>query len=198
VSRSPRPPALIDALDSRQAMPFSGVLWRVVTSGFDPLRPGRSGGRWDDGSFDVLYTAAERDGALAEAHFHAYKGQPVLPSKISKSLHQIEANLARVLDLTADGVLAEIGADMVQYGRLHYVERESEYPSLQQIAEVAFFLEFEGILVPNARWSCANLVVFNERIRPDQLIVTAKEPVDLAKWHRAVGGRQGGASMRLV
>ena len=198
MSRPPRPPALIDALDTREAAQFSGTLWRVVTTGLDPLRPGRSGGRWDDGSFEVLYTAVERDGALAEAHFHAYKGQPVLPSKISKTLHKIDANLSRVLDLTGDGVLSGIGANMAQYGRLHYVERESEYPSLQQIAEVAFFLEFEGILVPNARWSCSNLVIFNERIRPDQLIVSAKEPVELAKWQGAVGGRNGGPSIRLV
>lgn len=196
--RPPRPPALIDALDTRKAAAFSGVLWRVVTSGFDPIRPGRSGGRWDDGSFDVLYTAVERDGALAEAHFHAFKGQPVLPSKISKSLHQIDVNLARVLDLSGEGALAEIGANMAQYGRLHYLERESEYPSLQQIAEVAFFLEFEGVLVPNARWPCANLVIFTERVRPDQLIATAKESVDLVEWHLAIGRRTSRDTVRLV
>lgn len=198
MSRTPRPPALIDALDTREAVGFSGPLWRVVTSGYDVLRPGRSGGRWDDGSFDVLYTAVERDGAMAEAYFHAYKGQPVLPSKINKTLHQIDANFSRVLDLTGEGVLAEIGANITQFGRLHYVERESEYPSLQQIAEVAFFLEFEGVLVPNARWSCANLVIFNERTKPDQLIVTANEPIDLAIWHRTVGGRERSPSIRLV
>lgn len=169
-----------------------------MTSGFDPIRPGRSGGRWDDGSFDVLYTAVERDGALAEAHFHAFKGQPVLPSKISKSLHQIDVNLARVLDLSGEGALAEIGANMAQYGRLHYLERESEYPSLQQIAEVAFFLEFEGVLVPNARWPCANLVIFTERVRPDQLIATPKESVDLVEWHRAIGRRTSRDTVRLV
>lgn len=192
MSRLPRPPALIDALDTREPRQFSGELWRAVTTGFDPLRPGRSGGRWDDGSFDVLYTSVERDGALAEAHFHAYKGQPILPSKINKTLHRLETNFSRILDLTGERTLSEIGANMAQFGRLHYVERESEYPSLQQIAEVAFFLEFEGILVPNARWPCANLVIFNERIRPDQVIATTKELVDLTKWHRVVGSRTGG------
>lgn len=198
MSRPPRPPALIDALDTREPNAFSGSVWRVVTTGFEPLRPGRSGGRWDDGTFDVLYTAVERDGALAEAYFHAYKGQPVLPSKIGKTLHQIDANLTRVLDLTAEGALTDIGANMAQYGRLHYAERQIEYPSLQQIAEVAFFLEFEGILVPNARWSCANLVIFTERTRPDQLEVTTKESVDLANWERGIGGKRHAPSINRL
>lgn len=187
MSRPPRPKALIDALDTRVARAFEGPLWRVVTTGFDPLRAGRSGGRWDDGSFDVLYTSLERSGALAEAHFHAYRGQPILPSKISKTVHKLEANLARVLDLSADGALAQIGADIADYGRLHYVEREREYPTLQQIAEVAFFLEFEAIMVPNARYACANLVIFTESTRPDQIVVVEQEAVDLGAWQRIFG-----------
>ena len=64
--RPPRPKALLDAIEAETPIGFSGQVWRVVTDGFDPLRPSRAGGRWDDGSFDVLYTSASRDGALAE------------------------------------------------------------------------------------------------------------------------------------
>ncbi len=106
--RSPRPKALLDALAARSPSRFSGRVWRVVTDGYDPLRPSRAGGRWDDGTFDVLHTSRERDGALAEAWFHISRGQPIIPSKPRKRLFQIEAELGRVLDLSGEGVLADL------------------------------------------------------------------------------------------
>ncbi|OXE36473.1 MAG: hypothetical protein CGW95_07470 [Phenylobacterium zucineum] len=98
--RPPRPQALLDAIEAEAPTKFSGSVWRVVTDGFDPLRPSRAGGRWDDGSFDMLYAASSRDGALAESWFHAAKGQPIIPSKITKRLFQIKADLHRVLDVS--------------------------------------------------------------------------------------------------
>jgi hypothetical protein len=126
VHRPPRPKALLDAIEAETPARFSGQVWRVVTDGFDPLRPSRAGGRWDDGSFDVLYTSAARDGALAESWFHAAKGQPIIPSKVSKRLFQIEAELHRVLDLSSNGKLASLGVNMAAYARLSYIQRVEE------------------------------------------------------------------------
>jgi RES domain-containing protein len=188
--RPPRPKALLDAIDKEAPAPFRGRLWRVVTDGFDPLRPSRAGGRWDDGSFDVLYTSASREGALAESWFHLAKGQPIIPSKIAKRLFQIEADLRRVLDLSGDGRLAALGVNMATYGRLSYVRRIEEYPSLQQIGEVAFFCEYQAIIVPSARWPGANVVIMTEHVAPEQLDVVDDEAVDLGAWARA--NRAGG------
>src|SRR5208282_2686632 len=110
--RPPRPKALLDAIEAETPIGFSGQVWRVVTDGFDPLRPSRAGGRWDDGSFDVLYTSASRDGALAESWFHAAKGQPILPSRVAKRLYRIKAELDRVLNLSGAGKLASLGVNM--------------------------------------------------------------------------------------
>jgi RES domain-containing protein len=155
----------------------------VVTDGFDPLRPSRAGGRWDDGSFDVLYTAASRDGALAESWFHASKGQPIIPSKVAKRLYQIEAELHRVLDLTGDSKLATLGINIAAYGKLSYVQRVEEYPTLQQIGEVAFFYEYQAVIVPSARWPGSNVVIMTEHIMAtQQLDIVDNEPVDLAAW----------------
>lgn len=157
----------------------------MVTDGFDPLRPSRAGGCWDDGSFDVLYTSTRRDGALAESWFHAARGQPIIPSKVAKRLFQIDATLNRVLDLSADGQLAGLGVNMSAYGRLSYVQRADEYPSLQQIGELAFFYEFEAIVVPSARWPAASVVIMTEHAAPSQLVVLGDEIVDLEAWYRA-------------
>jgi RES domain-containing protein len=185
--RPPRPKALLDAIEAEAASRFRGIVWRVVTKGFDPLRPSRAGGRWDDGSFDVLYTSNERDGALAEAWFHLARGQPIIPSKIRKRVFQIEAQLERVLDLSSDGKLASLGVNMASFGRLSYMQRTSEYPAPQQLAEIAFFYQFEAIVVPNARWPTSNVVVFTENAQRSQMTIVDSEPVDLAAWHQAIG-----------
>lgn len=180
--RPPRPKALLDAIDAETPAAFSGRLWRVVNDGFDPLRSSRAGGRWDDGSFDVLYTSASRDGALSESWFHAARGQPIIPSKVSKRLYQIDADLQRVLDLSAVGKLAQLGVNMASYGRLSYVQRVEEYPSLQQIGEVAFFYEYQAVIVPSARWPGANVVIMTEHVGLTRLEVVDDEAVDLEAW----------------
>jgi RES domain-containing protein len=180
--RQPRPKALLDALEAEAPVRFSGQVWRVVTDGFDPLHPSRAGGRWDDGTFDVLYTSSSRDGALAESWFHVAKGQPVIPSKVAKRLFQIEAELHRVLDLSGDGKLSSLGVNMATYGRLSYVQRVEEYPALQQIGEVAFFYEYEAVIVPSARWPTTNVVIMTEYVALAQLEIVADELVDLRGW----------------
>jgi RES domain-containing protein len=187
--RPPRPKALLDAIEAQTPIAYTGTVWRVVTEGYDPLRPARSGGRWDDGTFDVLYTSSERDGALAESWFHLSRGQPVLPSKIRKRIHRIAARLDRVLDLSTGDKLSSLGVNMAQYGRLSYVQRAQEYPAPQQIAEVAFFYEYEAIIVPNARWPTSNVVVLTENARPQQLEALDSEPVDLTAWSETARAR---------
>jgi RES domain-containing protein len=159
----------------------------VVTDGFDVLRPGRAGGRWDDGSFDVLYTSSARDGALAESWFHASKGQPVIPSRIAKRIYKIEAEIGKVLDLSDIRKLQSFGVNATTYGRLHYARRTDEYPTLQQIAEAAHFYEYQAIIVPNARWPTSNVVVFTEHTPRHQLTVLDNEPVDLSRWNETTG-----------
>jgi RES domain-containing protein len=183
--RAPRSRALLDAIEAKTPVGLKAQLWRVVTDGRDPLQPGRAGGRWDDGSFDALYTSTERDGAIAEAWFHAARGQPIPPSKPQKRIHRIEARFARVLDLSENGSLASLGVDMSQYGRLSYVERGGEYPTTQQIGEAAFFYEFEAIVAPNARWPTSNVVILTENARMGDLSVEIGELIDLAAWRTA-------------
>ena len=183
--RLPRPQALLDAIETETPARLAVPLWRVVTDGRDPLSAGRSGGRWDDGSFDVLYTSSERNGALAEAWFHAARGQPIPPSKPEKRIHRLEAEFTRVLDLSSEGRLASLGVDMQRYGQLSYVQRGGEYPTTQQIGEVAFFYEYQAIVVPNARWPTSNVVIMTEHASVVQLTADEGEVVDLAAWRSA-------------
>src|SRR5688572_6141376 len=100
---------LIDALEGRPGLSLSQTVWRVVREGRDPTECSATGGRWDDGSFDVLYTSTERDGCIAELEFHIKKGQPLIPSKMRFKLYELQARLTNALDLSNLDDLRELG-----------------------------------------------------------------------------------------
>lgn len=167
--RAPRDNRLIDALDRRQRIEYAGNCWRMVRDGRDALQGSRAGGRWDDGTFDVLYTSLEADGAVAEIHYHLSKGQPVFPSKIKYRQHELKCTLRKGLRFIDIPQLVELGVSAEQFGRLSCIQRAQEYTKTQEIAEATHFLGCDGLIVPNARWNCQNLVVFTERMSPDTL-----------------------------
>jgi RES domain-containing protein len=176
---------LIDSLEVLPHAPFKGTVWRVVREGRDPCQCSASGGRWDDGSFDVLYTALDRDGAIAEMYFHLLRGQPVFPSKVRYSLHELKVELSETLHLATLPDLAALGLDTSRYGQLSYAGRNQEYPRTQEIAEVAHFLDCDGLLVPSARWVCSNLVIFCDRLGPAAIeAIKDHGLIDWARWQK--------------
>jgi RES domain-containing protein len=172
VKPPPRDNRLFDAIEAIPVKPFEGTVWRVVKEGRDPCLGSAAGNRWDNGQFSVLYTSCTRDGAIAEMYFHLKRGQPVFPSKLRYTLHEIRVKLSGVFDLSDLELLANFGLDITKYGQLSYSDRKAEYPTTQQIADAAHFLgsseqgDASGILVPSARSSCANLVIFCDHAAP--------------------------------
>jgi hypothetical protein len=180
-----RDSGLIDALEATSNVAYEGTLWRVVREGRDPCQCSAPGGRWDDGTFDVLYTSLERNGAIAEMHFHLMRGQPVFPSKVRYTLHELHVSVSEVKRIEALQNLAALGLDTSKYGQLAYQSRVQEYPRSQQIAEVSHFLDCKALMVPNARWSCLNLVLFCDGLQPDALQEVKNHGViDWAQWQR--------------
>jgi hypothetical protein len=155
--------------------PYKGPVWRVVREGRDPCQSSSAGNRWDTGQFEVLYTSLERRGAIAEMYFHLKAGQPVFPSKLRYTLHEIDVSLNGIYDLSDRDLLVRLGVDMSTFGRLDYLYRKSEYPTCQQVGEAAHFLgsmeasDPSGILVPNARYPCNNLVIFCQHTLPEHV-----------------------------
>ena len=97
-ARKRRDNNLIDAIEAIDPIEYSGTVWRVVRVGRDPLQCSRSGGRWDDGTFDVLYTSEKKEGAIEEMRFHLLRGQPVIPSQMYR-VFEIDLALERSLRL---------------------------------------------------------------------------------------------------
>ncbi|MCH7929248.1 MAG: RES family NAD+ phosphorylase [Proteobacteria bacterium] len=182
--RKARDVDLLDALDALDPAPFDGEVWRVVREGRDPLQGYPAGARWDPpGGFDVLYTTLDPDGARAEIFFHLMRA-PVFPSRAVYLSHTIRVQTRRTLRLADMNAPAALKVDTARYSEL-------DYTRTQAIADAAHFLGFDGLLVPSARWQCRNLIIFMDRIDPnDDLAVGASEPVDWQAWRtrQSAGG----------
>lgn len=180
-----RDSALIDALEAAPATLFDGTVWRVVRGGRDVLQGSAYGGRWDDTTFEVLYTSEKADGAIAEIYFHLSRGQPVIPSKVTYYLYEIRVTIRRALVLSDLAALAELGVDTARFGSLSYAERVQEYPRPQEIAETAYFVGFDGLVVPSARFDCRNVVLFCDRIPPESIeVVRDHGAIRWENWRR--------------
>lgn len=181
--RKVRDNELIDAIEAAPETEFEAVVWRVVRGDRDPLLGSSPGGRWDDATFDVLYTSAESDGALAEMYFHLTRGQPIVPSRMEFRRYEIRVALSRALRLESTAELEALGVEEAGYGSLKYGRAQEEYLRTQEIAEVAFFLEYDGLIVPSARWQCRNVILYTDRVPPEAMtIVRDHGVVDWADW----------------
>lgn len=188
-SRAIRDNALIDALEKIGPVSFRGSVWRVVREGRDALMCSDAGGRWDDGTFDVLYTSQTADGAAAEMYYHLSRGQPVMPSRVRYRLFELRVAMDRAVEFVDVDAIARLGVDTSRYGALSYADRPNEYPRTQEIAETALFLGFDGLIVPSARWKCANVILFCDRLGPDTMqIVKDHGRIEWDKWQKAPFG----------
>ena len=170
--------SILDALEKFDPEPFDSDVWRVARRGRDPLRGSSANGRWGaPGELEVLYTSEQRDGAFAEVGFRLSL-EPVWPSLIQHQIHILAVKTERTLRLVDMGELANLGIDTSRYGTF-------EYGTTQAIAAAAHFLEFDGLLVPSARFACSNLVLFTDVVsRNGHLQLVSSEDIDWSEWRR--------------
>lgn len=179
--RPARDHLLLDALDALERIPFDQYIWRVVRDGRDPVQGHPSGGRWDPGSFDVLYTSCTPDGAMAEVHFYLSR-QPVFPSKVRYRLHRIAVRTEKSLHLADMRMLTKLGVEEASYADILYTRT-------QEIGDAAYFLGFDGIIAPNARWPCLNAILFTDRIAANRIESIDVNDVDWTSWRKRVSRR---------
>lgn len=162
--------AILDVLESIKPEGFEQVVWRVARKGRDPLRGAIAAGRWNAiGEMEVLYTSIERDGALAEVGYRMSL-EPVWPSKIDHEIHRISVTAENALRFQDRSKLERLGVDVAKY-------ESFEYTATQAIAAAAHFLEFDALVVPSARHTASNAVLFLDRLRiPPELV--GSEEVD--------------------
>lgn len=182
--RKARDVDLLDALDALDKVPFDGDVWRIVRESKNPLQGYPAGARWDpSGGFDVVYTTLDADGARAEIFFHLMRA-PVFPARTVYLLHRLRVRMRKTLRLADMSALAALKVDTARYSALGYAQT-------QAIGDAAHFLGFDGLIVPSARWDCQNLVIFMDRIDPnDDWIISESVPVDWQAWRTRIKGKQ--------
>ena len=171
-SRQARDIAIVDAIDAFARTPFNGKAWRVCREGRDPLQGAPSQSRWCNGTFDILYTSATREGAVAE--IYAFLNlQPVFPSKLRYFAHELAVQVDRALHLADLVTLQQLGVDTSRY-------RERGYARTQEIADAAYFLNFDGLIAPSARSDCMNIMLFTDKLAADAIALARSDtaPVD--------------------
>jgi hypothetical protein len=172
-ARRARDLELLDAIDAFKREVLDAEVWRVTREGRDPLLGSPSRSRWCNGTFNVLYSSLEHDGAIAEIHA-LLSLQPVFPSKDRWLAHKLKVLASKTLRLADLPTLSRLGVDTARYA-------ERDYRRTQEIADAAYFLDFDGLIAPSARWTCLNLVLFTERIPPGQIEVV-NSPIDPIAW----------------
>jgi hypothetical protein len=170
--RPTRDPDLLDKIDAFAHSEYTGFAWRVVREGRDPLQPSRIGGRWDRGAGDALYTALDSDGAVSEIHFRLSQ-EPVFPSRYKALLCKLHISISGLVRFDTVEALRSLGVDVDQYQRILY-------DRTQVIGDAAQFLGRKGIIAPNARWPCLNLVLFE--VDPQRVDILSRESIDWASW----------------
>ncbi len=129
---------LLDAIDELPRISVHETVWRVVRSGADPLLCRTSSGRWGPRGLEILYTAMDPDGAVAEMHFHLSR-QPVFPSKIRFTLNEIEVRTRQTLRFSNLSELELLGVEQDRYSGLLY-------ETTQEIGDASAFLGVDGII----------------------------------------------------
>lgn len=169
---------LLDLVGAIEGTPYDGAMWRVVRTGRDVLDGSRGSGRWNTTEMSVLYGAAERDGAIAEIHFHLNRGQSVFPSRMSHDLFELSVEAKEALVLADMDQLEKLGVESGRY-------RELLYTRTQEIGAAAAFLGFDGLIVPSARWDCRNIILFLNAVDLEEVRTVSVQPVDWKEWRRS-------------
>ncbi len=172
-------PDLLDALEAMEPQPFDGVVWRVTWATKNPLVGGTGGGRWHPpNDFEALYASGDEHGAIAEAYHHLSKA-PVFSSSDVR-INKLHARTERTLHFNDVGALETVGVDERAF-------RKGDYSRTREIGAAARFLDMDGLIVPNARWACTNLVLFLDRL-PDleMLKVLETSEVNWPAWREKI------------
>jgi RES domain-containing protein len=145
------PPELLDRLQAIEATPWSGHAFRHMFGDYPPDAENTRGARWNPPGVAAIYTSLAWEGALAESE-HQIAVQPIRP-RARRTIYTLELTFARILDLTDTRLLESVGVGPNQL-------TADDMLACRQLGGAVHWLEHDGMLVPSARSSNTNLVIF--------------------------------------
>ncbi|MFI4987639.1 MAG: RES family NAD+ phosphorylase [Alphaproteobacteria bacterium] len=153
---------LIDKLQLLESETWRGTVYRHMLGDRDPLLPNTRGARWNPPGVDALYSSLERATALTEGAY-LIAAQPV-PLRVKRVLHRIRVTLRSVIRLSDAALLRKLGIDDLALAN-------ADHSACRKVGQAAAWLEHDGLIVPSARATGLNLVVFvnNQEIEPEAI-----------------------------
>lgn len=143
-------PTLLDALESLVSQAWQGRVWRHMFNDYAPERVNLGGARWNPQSVGAIYTALDRDTAIAEGQ-HAIDIQPRRIFR-RRVLYELQIDVADVVDLTTPAALQTVGLTLLDIA-------DDDPTACQRVGGAAAWLGRGGLLVPSARNDGHNMVI---------------------------------------
>ncbi|MCK2028077.1 RES domain-containing protein [Microbacterium sp. SSW1-47] len=163
---------LVARIDRQGSTVWSGVTFRHAAPRRDPLSGAGArlfGGRWNPKDlFAALYLATPVEACMGElVRMAQSQGVPIdVLLQVPRVLHEIEVSEARVLDLTTPAARTAIGLEDSDIA-------DSDWTICQQVGHAAWFLGLQGVIAPSASGHGLVLTLFEGRLDPGQVSVTA-------------------------
>lgn len=176
----PHDPDLVDRLAALKVEVFEGLVWRATRLSQDPTAFSYNGGRWAPPSsyqsVPVLYTSLERAGAIAEmsSWLSLLDPRPTKPIRV----HKLQVRASDVVSLD-ERALTRLGISAATYQDRNYAKMGEAPPSRsQEIGAALSFLGVDGVVVPSARHSGKNLIIFDNADNQIEVSPISSEEVD--------------------
>lgn len=143
--------------------------YRVFNKSRDPLNPDGSliaKGRYNDGTYKVLYTSQNPETAVFE------KKRQRGPFGLSKKykLAQIKIKLNKTVNLTLKSELKKLGISKNDL-------LNTDYSTLQLIGKLLKFQGIQAIIVPSTMESSVNIVINWDNLQKDQIKLIKSENI---------------------
>ena len=150
-------PELLKLLEALESQAWDGLAWRHMFADNPPTRANESGARWNPPGVPAIYCSLDRATALAEGDYAAAV-QPLRPT-VKRTIYNLRIHLQKVLDLSSRSRLLELGIGDTELA-------DVDHAGCQRLGGAVEWLEHDGLLVPSARSSGVNLVIFTRKRGP--------------------------------
>lgn len=150
-------PELLKLLEALESRTWAGRVWRHMFADNPPTRANEKGARWNPPGVPAIYCSLDRETALAEGEY-VVASQPFRP-KVKRTIYILQVRLEKVLDLSNPARLFELGIGEADLA-------DVDHAACQRVGGAVEWLEHDGLLVPSARSSGVNLIIFPRKQGP--------------------------------
>lgn len=144
-------------LESLEAGPWEGTVYRVMLGEAPPERENTLGARWNPPEVAAIYTSLQAAAAIAEVEYNlARQPRPVRPD-LKKTIYELEIRLSAVVNLSP--ALRDLEALGVGRSQLF----ADDLRATQEVGRSVTWFGYDGLFVPSARAEGDNLVIYPSR-----------------------------------